>query len=117
MEKYAQEGMNEDEFQYLLNAIGQRDALRYETPGAKLGLLDTVLTYDVPLDYRKQQQTILQETDRDTLNQLAGRLLRPDEVAIVVAGDAATVLPQLKTLELPVFRMDEDGFRILDQIE
>jgi zinc protease len=114
--RYAAEGMTEEEFQYLQSAIGQRDALRYETPGAKLGLLDRVLTYNVPLDYRKQQQVILQETDRETLNALAARLLKPGQVAIVVAADVATVKPQLESLGLPIKIMDEDGFRVVESI-
>jgi zinc protease len=116
IERYAAEGMTEDEFQYLQSAIGQRDALSYETPGAKLDLLDRVLTYNVPLDYRMQQQSILQETDRETLNALAARLLKPEQVAIVVAADAATVKPQLESLGLPIKIMDEDGFRVVESI-
>jgi len=116
IERYAAEGMTEDEFQYLQSAIGQRDALSYETPGAKLDLLDRVLSYNVPLDYRMQQQSILQETDRETLNALAARLLKPEQVAIVVAADAATVKPQLESLGLPIKIMDEDGFRVVESI-
>jgi hypothetical protein len=63
-----------------------------------------------------QQQSILQETDRETLNALAARLLKPEQVAIVVAADAATVKPQLESLGLPIKIMDEDGFRVVESI-
>jgi zinc protease len=113
MRRYASEGMTEEEYEYLQSALGQRDALRYETPGAKLGLLDQVLTYKLPLDYRQQQQSILRETSRETLNRVAAELLKPDQVAIIVAADLATVKTQLEQLGMPIRIMDEDGFRVV----
>jgi len=114
LERYAADGMTEDEFRYLQNAVGQSDALRYETPGAKLGLLAEILRYDLPLDYRRQQQALLQETGRDTLNALAGRLLDPHNLAIVVVGDLGEIRPQLEGLDLPVELLDEDGYPLAD---
>ena len=92
--------------------MGQRDALRYETPGAKLGLLSEILRYDLPLDYRRQQQMLLRETDRGTLNTLAGRLIDPENIAIVVVGDLAEIHPQLEALGLPIRVLDEDGYAV-----
>jgi zinc protease len=101
--------MTQDEYKYMQNAIGQRDALRYETPGAKLGLLSQIMRYDLPLDYRRQQQLLLMETDRETLNKLALKLIDPDKLAIVVVGDSETIRPELEQLEMPVILLDEDG--------
>jgi zinc protease len=109
IEQYAESGMTEEEYRYMQNAIGQSDALNYETPGAKLGLLDRILEYDLPLNYRKQQQSLLQETDRETLNALAARALEPDNLAIVVAGDLETIRPEIDALGLPVVVLDEGG--------
>lgn len=112
MESYARDGMSEDEFDFMRSAIGQRDALQYETPGRKLGLLGNILEYDLPLDYRSQQKAILQETDRATLNKLAGRLIQPDNMAIVVVGDAASVREELEALGMPISEMNEDGYLV-----
>jgi len=112
LERYAGEGMTADEYAYLQNAIGQRDALRYETPGAKLGLLAEVLRYDLPLDYRQQQQALLRETPREALNELAGRLIDPANLAVVIAGDADAIRPQLEELGLPIVMLDVDGYVI-----
>jgi hypothetical protein len=65
LEAYAASGMTDAEYAYLQNAVGQSDALRYETPGAKLGLLSAILRYDLPLDYRRQQQALLEEPARE----------------------------------------------------
>jgi zinc protease len=114
MEAFAAEGMTEAEFEFMRKAIGQRDALRYETPAAKLGLLGDILRYDLPLDYRTQQKDLLQETSRETLNGLAARLIRPDAMAVVVVGDQATIRPVLEALGMPITELDEDGFVIGD---
>jgi zinc protease len=112
LERYRKDGMDEGEFEYLQNAIGQRDARSYETPGAKLGLLSQVLRYDLPLDYRTQQKTLLRETDRETLNVLAGKLIDPDNMAIVVVGDVPAIRPELESLGLPIKVLDADGLEI-----
>ncbi len=110
LEMYDESGMTAEDFEYMRSAIGQRDALQYETPGRKLGLLDNILRYDLPLDYRSQQNTILQETDRDTLNSLANRLIDPDNMAIVVVGDEATIREEIEALGMPVVELNEDGY-------
>jgi len=110
IEKYAREGMTEQEFRYMQNAIGQSEALLYETPGRKLGLIGQVLVYGLPLDYRDQQRRLLHETSRETLNALAARLLDPENVAIVVVGDAARLRPQLEQLQWPIRMLNAEGF-------
>lgn len=110
LEAYASEGMSEEEYQYMQNAVGQSEAMLYETPGKKLGLIGQVLIYDLPLNYRTQQKSLLQETDRETLNELATHLLHPEHAAIIVVGDAVTLRPQLEELQWPVTVLNEEGF-------
>ncbi len=109
LERYSSEGMTEDEFTYMVSARSQRDALQYETPGRKLGLLAQMLRYDLPSDYRNQQQALLQETSREKLNELAGSMIQPDRMAIVVVGDEDAIRPELEELGLPITRLNEDG--------
>jgi len=110
LEGFDTEGMTDEEFDYLRSAIGQRDAREYETPGRKLALLDDILIYDLPLDYRTQQNEILAEVERTELNQVAQKLIDPANVAIVVVGDEATIRPELEALGMPIVELDEDGF-------
>ena len=114
LEQYSQSGMTEEEYTFMQNAIGQRDARAYETPGAKLGLLSQVLRYDLPLDYRNQQKSLLRETDRDTLNDLAGRLIDSENMAIIVVGDIPEIRPELESLGLPIKVLDEEGNEVGD---
>jgi zinc protease len=113
LDSYSSDGMTEDEYDYLQNAIGQREARSFETPGAKLGLLSRILRDDLPLDYRNQQKTLLRETSRETLNELASRLIHSDEMAIVVVGDLAEIRPELESLGMPVKVLDEDGIELV----
>ena len=39
-------------------------------------------------------------------------LIRPDEMAIVVVGDADVIRPELEELGMPITELDEDGFEI-----
>ena len=112
LENYAASGMDEAEYDYMRSAIGQRDALQYETPGRKLGLLGNIMRYDLPLNYRTQQVNILKETDREVLNELAGKLIQPDNMAIVIVGDEAVLREELEALGMPIKNLDEDGFEI-----
>ncbi|WP_406827695.1 M16 family metallopeptidase [Microbulbifer sp. ARAS458-1] len=110
--KYDSEGMTESEFNYLRSAIGQQEARKYETPGDKLSLLNNILRYDLPLDYRSQQGAMLKETDRKTLNKVITGLLEPENMAIVVVGDAANIRESIAELGMPIVELDEDGYAI-----
>ena len=110
LEDFDRNGMDETEFNFMRSAIGQTDARRYETPGAKLGLLNNILRYDLPLDYRSQQNAILRETDRETLNRIMSEVLEPENQAIVVVGDEAAIRADLEALGMPIVELDEDGY-------
>ncbi|MGL6162108.1 M16 family metallopeptidase [Microbulbifer sp.] len=110
LEKFDGEGMTEAEFDYMRAAIGQQEARKYETPGDKLGLLNRILSYNLPLDYRSQQNAILKDTDRKTLNKVITDVLEPEKLAIVVVGDAASIREDVKALGMPIVELDEDGY-------
>jgi zinc protease len=112
MKGYVANGMSEEEYDYMRSAIGQRDALRYETPNRKLDLLGNILRYDLPLDYRTRQIAILRETDRESLNKLVRKLIRPADMDIVVVGDEKTIRSQLEKLEIPIRELNADGLEI-----
>ncbi len=109
LQSYRTDGMSEEEYSYMVSAISQRDALQYETPGRKLGLLAQMLRYDLPSDYRNTQQALLRKTPRAKLNELAARLIQPDNMAIVIVGDADAITDELKALGMDVVRVSEDG--------
>ncbi|WOX05538.1 M16 family metallopeptidase [Microbulbifer pacificus] len=107
---YDRDGMTDVEFSYMRSSIGQQEARSYETPGAKLGLLGSIMRYNLPLDYRSQQNAILKETDRKTLNKVITDMLDPDNLAIIVVGDAASIRKDVEALGMPIVELDEDGY-------
>jgi zinc protease len=112
LERYADEGMSEEEYAFMRSAIGQRDALAYETPSARLRLLSPIARYGLPLEYRTKQKVMLETTRREPLNQLANKLLKPKDLAVVVVGDAASIREELEALDMPLTELNEDGLPV-----
>lgn len=109
IQNYANDGMTVEELQFLKNAVGQRDALNYETPNQKLGLLGEIVTYDLPDNFVEEQNAILANVTRDELNALAKKHLNLSEMITVVVGDKKKVLPTLKKLGEPIVELDSEG--------
>ena len=106
---YRESGIEADELAFTKNAIGQSDALDYETPFQKLGFVSTILTYDLNEDYVDVQNGILNDISADDINALASKHLDTDEMTIVIVGDKATILPDLEGLGFDIVELDSDG--------
>lgn len=96
--EYAESGITEDELAFTKSAIGQSEALDYETPYDKLGFLSQILTYNLPEGFVDEQNKILAEITADEINALAAKHLQLDEMIIVVVGDTAKIKPDLEEL-------------------
>jgi zinc protease len=109
LKDFLADGMSAEELSFVKNAFGQRDALRFETPGQKLGLLSRVLTYDLADDFIERQQAILSGVSANYLNQLMSRNVDLESLAIVVVGDKATIFDSLAALGYEIVDIDENG--------
>ena len=98
IQDYRQNGMTQQELLLMRNAFTQGDALAYETPSSKAEFLRHLLTYDLDKSYRKDQNNIISTITTEELNALAAKLLRLEQMQIVVVGDAQVIREQLKTL-------------------
>ncbi|UPQ88348.1 M16 family metallopeptidase [Vibrio sinaloensis] len=103
---YSQTGMTDDEMKFLRLAVGQQDALKYETPSQKAGLLGSILAYSLDDDYLKQRNEIVETVGKGTLNQLASKWFSPDDYQIIVVGDAQSLKPQLEKLQIPIEELE-----------
>ncbi|MEL7292948.1 MAG: pitrilysin family protein [Pseudomonadota bacterium] len=103
---YSQTGMTDDEMKFLRLAVGQQDALKYETPSQKAGLLGSILAYSLDEDYLKQRNEIVETVGKGTLNQLASKWFSPDDYQIIVVGDAQSLKPQLEKLQIPIEELE-----------
>lgn len=73
-------------------------ARAFETPGAKLGMLENIADYGLPNDYVAQQNTIVESMSIERIQELASDYIRPNAMIYVVVGDAATQADRLKEL-------------------
>lgn len=106
---FAEEGIKDEEMSFMKSAVGQRDALRYETPAQKAGFIGRILEYDLPGDYVEQQSKILTSLTKEDVNALAKKWLPIDKMNILLVGDKDKVLPGLKKFDYEIVELDTDG--------
>ncbi|CAM3503859.1 Protease 3 precursor [Vibrio aerogenes CECT 7868] len=106
LEQFSKSGLSEEEMQFMRLAVGQQEALAYETPSQKAGLIAGIMTYSLDKDYLQQRNRIISAVKRDVLNQLAKKWFNPDDYQIIVVGDMKQLKPQLKKLNLPVEELE-----------
>jgi zinc protease len=107
------EGISLEDLDFTKDAMILSNALRFETAGALLGMLNTIATYDRPFDYVLQEEMVTRNMTLERHRQLAQEYLDPSRMIYVVVGDAATQLASLRGLGLgdPV-QLDVNGNRV-----
>ncbi len=88
---------------YLADTKGfmiKSNARRFETLGAKLGILSDISSYGWDHDYPKQQVQIVRDITVDDIKTLAEKYVDAGKMIYLVVGDANTQLPRLSALGL-----------------
>jgi len=100
----------EEDLDFTKNVLLKSNARRFETLGALRGMISNIATYGFPFDYIKDQEEIVRDMTVESHNELARKLIRPNEMIYLVVGDAATQLDGLKSLGFgdPIL-LDGDG--------
>ncbi|WP_235838626.1 M16 family metallopeptidase [Cognaticolwellia aestuarii] len=98
IQHYADKGISDEELAFMRNAINQKDALKYETPGSKLSFLAQILEHNLSADFVKQRNEIVKNISKEEINALAQKHLNIKEMLMVVVGDTKTLKPQLEAL-------------------
>ncbi len=107
--KYEAEGITADELSFTKSAIGQRDALRYETGIQKAGFISRILEYNLPADYVEKQNKILASITKAEVDALAKKWVKPGKVTILLVGDKTKILPGLQKTGYEIVELDTDG--------
>ncbi len=107
--EYVKEGITDEEINFMKNAIGQSDARKYETGFQKAGFLSTILKYNLPYDYVKDQTKALNLIQKKDINQLSKKWLNTSNMSIVLAGDKEVVAPGLEAMGYQIVEIDADG--------
>jgi zinc protease len=100
--RYHQAGISAEELEFTRNAVNQSDALKYETPAAKLGFMAKMQHYNTTADFVQQRQKLVSALSKTEVDALAKQHLDPASMAIVVVGDAKKIRPELEALGYPV---------------
>ncbi len=95
---YYEKGITAEEITFMRNAINQKDALKYETPRAKLGFLAQILEHDLTPDFVKQRAEIVRTITTEEINALAKKHLDIKEMIIVVVGNSEVLKPPLEAI-------------------
>ena len=109
MNKYATQGITEEELLFTKNSLGQGDALKFETPMQKAGFLKRIADFNLDPSYIKMQNEILQGVTKAEIDALAKKNLQPSQMFITVVGDKKSILPGLQKLGYEIIELDSDG--------
>jgi len=99
----------EDELTFMKSALGQRDALLYETGIQKAGFIGRMQRYNLPANYVDEQNKILANLTKADVDKLAAKWIKPESMSILLVGDKATILPGLQNLNYEIVELDAKG--------
>jgi zinc protease len=101
-------GISDEEVQFMKSAIGQRDAREYETPRQKLSFLSELVTYGLDKSFVDEQGTILAKMTSAEIDALAKKHLNLEDMITVVVGDKASLMPTLSKIADTIVELDVD---------
>lgn len=99
MEKY-REGITEEDLTFTKNALIRSNARRFETLGALVNMLETMSSYNLPVDYILQEEESLRNLSLEQHKALARKYIDPSKMIYLIVGDAETQLEELKSIGL-----------------
>ena len=92
------ENYNEDDLDISKGFLIKSGARAFETTGAKLNMLSNIGAYQMPYDYAKQREKIVQEITVEDIKILSEKYLDPNKMIYLVVGDAQTQMQKLEQL-------------------
>jgi len=109
LKNYATNGVTEEEIKFMKSALGQRDALLYETGFQKAGFIGRILEYDLPANYVDEQNKILAKITKADLDQASKKWIKPETTNVLVVGDKVKIAPGLEKLGYEIIELDVNG--------
>jgi len=109
LKTYSANGPTEEEVSFMKSAVGQRDALAYETGMQKAAFIGRILDYNLPPDFVEQQNKILRNMTPAQMKAMAQKYLHPEKMNILLVGDKKKILDGVKKLGYDIVELDADG--------
>lgn len=92
------EGITPEDLEFTKNALIKSNALRFETQGSLLGMLQEMSAYDLDPKYIEKEEEIIGAMTLEQHRKLAQKYLDESKMAYLVVGDAATQFEQFKDM-------------------
>jgi zinc protease len=109
LKNYSEKGITDEEVSFMKSALGQRDALMYETGFQKAGFIGRILEYDLPPDFVDDQNKILAGLTKADIDKTAKKWIKPQSINMLLVGDKEAILPGLEKLGYEIIELDVDG--------
>ncbi|MFN4082975.1 MAG: M16 family metallopeptidase [Bacteroidia bacterium] len=107
LNNYIKDGITSDELDFMKKSIVQSDALRYETTFQKAGFLNRIAQFNLPGDYIKQQNQIINGLTKAEIDAITKETIVPENMTILIVGDKDKI-------KVPLEKM---GYKIIDYKE
>ncbi len=108
LENYGKEYTDED-LNITRNSIVKSNTRRFETIGSLIGMLETISTYQLPLDYIKKEENEVMNMNLSQVKSLIDKYIDPNNMIYVVVGDAKTQLEKLEKAGFKPVLVDKQG--------
>ena len=94
---------------FMKSALGQSDALRYETGFQKAGFIQRIQDYNLPPDYVDQQNKMLAGLTAKEVSEKANKWIKTSSMNILLVGDKEKIMPGLQKLGYEIIELDVNG--------
>jgi zinc protease len=114
IKKYT-EGIAPEDLDLVKSTLLKSNSGRFETLPQLNAMLEPIVMYDLPFDYIKQREAIVQKMTPAEHAALSKKFIHPDQLIYLILGDKATQFDKLKELGLgnPIL-LDKSGKPIAD---
>ncbi len=100
----------QEELDKTKNTLIKNDSRNFETLGQRVGMLQNISTFNLPLDYVKKNQDAISQMSLADVKKTISQQMDPNKLVFLVVGDGKTQFDRLKDANLgdPVL-LDKDG--------
>jgi len=109
LDRIRDEVVQEEELADAKNFLTGVFPIRAETQEGLTNLIVNQLLFDLPADYLETYRGNVEAVTADDVKRVAGKYVRPNEMAMVIVGDAKEIIPQSKEFADAVEIFDTEG--------
>lgn len=114
IQAYKVSGTHSEEVEFTQKSMGQSEARKYETGFQKAGILDNILTYNLPHNYTEQQNHLLTSMTVADFNKMSEQYLPDqDKLIILLVGDKTKHAGSIQAQGFDIVELDEAGNPVL----